>query len=385
MRKIRVLQVNKLYSPHIGGIERMVQLIAEGLCHSVDMQVLVCRHKGLGRNETVNDISVHRASSLGMMLSMPIAPSFPFLFKKLSQNADIVHFHTPFPLGDLSCLMAGYKGKVIVNWHSDVLRQKGFLWAYKLLATAFLRRADRVIVADSNIAKNSPLLQPFNEKCVVVPFGIDTRRFQLNDDMRKQAEGIRSKFGSPIVLCVGRLVYYKGVEQVIKSMCEVDAVLLLIGDGPLRLNLEKLVVQLGLTNKVVFLGMLSYDEMPAYFHACDVFVLPSVASTEAFGLVQLEAMACGKPVVNTRLPTGVPEVSRHQETGLTMPPGDAQALGVAIGTLLDDSALRQRYGENAKQRVREHFSLQKMLDSVQAIYGELVGCDIRSGRGTNDE
>ena len=143
------------------------------------------------------------------------------------------------------------------------------------------------------------------------------------------------------MLFVGRLVYYKGLEYLIEAMRWVpDAVLVVVGTGPLRGRLQRLSEQwLGCPGKVVFLGAVAEHDLCAWYHACDVFVLPSVELSEAFGLVQLEAMACAKPVVTTDLPTGVTYVNQHGHTGLVVPRRNSRALAEAINILLDNRQL----------------------------------------------
>ena len=155
-------------------------------------------------------------------------------------------------------------------------------------------------------------------------------------------------------------------------MKSVDAKLLIIGEGYLKENLQKLVGKLKIENKVFFLGRVGNSGIIAYYYACDIFVLPSIEKTEAFGLVQLEAMACGKSVVNTDLPTGVPYVSQDRITGLTVPPKDSEALAKAINILLNDESLRKKYGENGRKRVEKEFNLNIMTKKILNLYQDLV-------------
>jgi rhamnosyl/mannosyltransferase len=173
------------------------------------------------------------------------------------------------------------------------------------------------------------------------------------------------------VLFVGRLVYYKGVEYLIKAMKEVDAELLLIGDGKLRAELTALTNEMGLAHKVHFLGEISDEELPEYYHACDVFVLPSISPAEGFGLVQIEAQACGKPVVSTSLPTGVPFVNLHEKTGLIVPPKNSKALAEAINKLLGSSNVRKEYESRALERAQQ-FRAELMVRRVFQLYEELL-------------
>jgi glycosyltransferase involved in cell wall biosynthesis len=174
-----------------------------------------------------------------------------------------------------------------------------------------------------------------------------------------------------LVVSVGRLVYYKGLEYLIRAMADVRGKLVIVGDGPLRGKLERLTAQLGLAEKVIFAGVIDNADLLSYYHAAALFVLASVARSEAFGLVQIEAMAAGLPVVNTSLDSGVPFVSVHEETGLTVPPAEPQALASAINRLLDDSNLRQRFSRAAVLRARREFGLDTMLERTLYLYRDL--------------
>jgi rhamnosyl/mannosyltransferase len=220
--------------------------------------------------------------------------------------------------------------------------------------------------------QTSPSLGAVADRCRVVPLGIDPARFELDAAGQERARAARRRFGDPLVLFVGRLVYYKGLEYLVTAMRDVNANLLIVGSGPLRGALERQVQRLGLTARVHFVDVASDADVVTYLHACDAFVLPSVHNSEAFGLVQVEAMACGKPVVNTALPTGVPFVSVDGMTGLTVPPRDAPALAAAIGRLLEDRALRERLGAGARARVDAEFTLRRMLDRVLDVYREAL-------------
>ncbi len=368
---MKVLQVAKFYHPFIGGVEKVVQEIAEGLNNTIDMRVLVCRILGFGKEAIVNGVRVAYASCVGVFLSMPISLSLPFLLRRMSSGCDILHFHGPFPLGELAFLLVRPRARTIVWWHMDVIRQKRMRALYRPVLLRFLRRVDRIIVATPQHIDSSPVLPAFRDKCEVIPYGIEIERFRMSPAAREASDRVRERHGARIVLFVGRLVYYKGVTHLVRAMQQIDAKLLLVGDGPLKEDLRRAAADLGVADKVCLLGGLSDDEITAHYHACDVFVLPSVANTEGFGLVQLEAMACGKPVVNTNLPTGVPYVSVDGETGITVPPGDSLAIAAAVNRLLGDPDLRRRLGENGRRRVENGFTRQRMVEKVLDLYRRL--------------
>lgn len=372
MQKIKILQITKFFYPHFGGMEKVVRDINIGLKEDVNMKILTCQVKGKGEKEIIDDIKVFRAGSIGTYFSVPISFTFPFMLKKLSDDRDILHFHLPFPLAVMSYLLAKPKGKIVVWWHSDILRPKNLYKLYKPFLRRFLNKVDKIIVATPYHIKNSDILKDFKERCEIIPYGVDIEKYNFTDEIKEEAEKINGKYGPKIVLFVGRLIYYKGLEYLIQAMKGVDAKLLIIGEGKLQGSLQKLAENLKIGGRVFFLGRVKNSDILEYYRACDIFVLPSIEKTEAFGLVQLEAMACGKPIVNTNLPTGVPYVSLDKITGLTVPPKDAKALAGAINNLLNDENLRKKYGENGKRRAKKEFSKKIMIDKVFDVYKQLI-------------
>ena len=378
--KIRVLQVNKLYHPVTGGIERVVQQLAEGLCEDTDTKVLVCRKKGRTIVEQIAGVEVTGASSMGMLSSLPLSVSFLWKFRRMVKDRDIVHIHMPFPLGDLACFLSGYKGKVILWWHSDIVRQKKLMKLYRPLMEWLLRRADCIVVATQGHIDGSRYLKPYQDKCRIIPFGVDPKIEKEADRWYEEggpSERSQEKNAAVKYLFVGRLVYYKGCRTMIEAFVQAakaDSYIQLdiVGTGPLEPELKKQTEELGLTDRIHFHASVGDDELIGFFKECDVFVLPSLQRSEAFGLVQIEAMAFGKPVINTKLPSGVPYVSLHGETGLTVEPGNTAELAEAMQYLAEHPAERRRMGERARERMDEQFRMDKMLERVLRLYEEFV-------------
>jgi len=308
---MNVLQVSKYYYPEVGGLEQVVRAFAAGLNGpEYTMRVLAATPRGRGRTETIDGVRVRKAACLGELSSTPIAPLFPVELAAAGRTADVLHFHLPNPAAVVSQLSLGPAG------------------------------------VDSPTGTEPPS---------------DTDRppgFDLPIDPDRST-----------VLFVGRLSYYKGVEYLLDAMGGVDATLLVVGDGEQRAALERRTRE---REGVAFLGRVSDATLKRCYAAADVFVLPSVAPSEAFGIVQLEAMAHGTPIVNTALPTGVPWVSKDGKTGLTVPPKDADALADAIERLLANPDLRRQYGENARERVHRRFSRETMLDAMAAVYEDVT-------------
>jgi len=367
---MKVLQINKLYYPFTGGVEQVAYDISNELSDKVDMNVLVANDKFKQSSELINGAKVLRSASIGRYFSMPVAPKFPLELKKI--NADIFHYHLPFPLGVVSDLIVNPRGKKIITWHSDIIKQKNILKFYKPFLNKFLDKVDKIVTTSPNMIEKSSFLQEYRDKCTVIPLGINPQDFELNSYTKEKKEEIKENYDKPIIFFVGRLVYYKGIEVLIRAMENIDAQLLIGGTGPLEEDLKNLVDSLDLNDNIKFLGFIKDEDLSAYYHASEFFVLPSVAPSEAFGIVQLEAQACGKPVISTNLPTGVPYANKDQKTGIVVEPNSVKELNNAIQKLLKDDSLRKKLGQNAKERVNNKFTIKKMGEAYLNLYNDLL-------------
>jgi glycosyltransferase involved in cell wall biosynthesis len=231
-----------------------------------------------------------------------------------------------------------------------------------------MKRASAIIVTSQRYLESSEELAPYRAKCHVIPLGIETSYFAEADP--QSAAEVRAIYGERIVIAVGRMVPYKGFDVLIRSMKNVEGKLLLIGSGPQEEELKALVESEKLGDKVVMLGRV--DDLRPFYQASSIFVLPSRTRAEAFGLVQLEAMASGLPVINTTIDSGVQELSIHGETGLTVVPEDSVALGHAMQLLLADEPLRRRLGSAARLRVALEFTADQMASRVLALYAQVL-------------
>jgi len=363
---MRVLQVNKLYHPWRGGIEQVVQDISEGLQgRGWTVDVLTCVPHGPGREDRVNGVRVFRSSSVGVYLSMPLSIDLISRFHRLQGAYDVILLHHPFPLGFLAHWLTRPVTPTVVWYHADITRQRITGAAFRPVLNLVLRRSARVCVSSQHLSTHSEILRPFRDRCAVVPFGVPPEKFERTRVIEQEAADLRARFGSPLLLAVGRLVPYKGYDVLLAAMERVAASLIIVGDGPLRDTLLRTVCQRRLGDRVFFVG--AVPSTVPYFHACDALVLPSVSKAEAFGIVQVEAMLCGKPVVNTALSTAVPEISLDGVTGLTVPPGDAEALAAALQRLVADPELRSRLGTQARSRAVSQFSLDAFLNGASAV------------------
>ena len=368
MARPRVLQVGKFYAPHKGGIETHLQLLCGELRKHTELQVVVASDTHRGTDEVIEGVRVKRASSWATVAAAPFCPGMVSAIRE--SRADIVHLHLPNPAAILAYLASGHKGVLICSYHSDIVRQKVLGKVFSPFLNSALSRSAAIISASPNYIESSDVLQSFRSQCHVIPYGIPTESFTDSDSPKVHA--IRKQYGPNLIIAVGRLVYYKGFQYLIRAMEKVQGRLLLVGDGPLRAELEAEARACNVADKVVFLGKV--DDVIPYYHAAELFVLPSVARSEAFGIVQLEAMACGKPVINTDLDSGVTYVSVDGLTGRTVPPEDAEALGSAITQLLSNPELRSRYGDAARSRVEQLFTLETMTKKMLDLYRH-VGAD----------
>jgi len=364
---MRVLQLGKFYDPFVGGMETVLKEICESLVDQVEFQVIVANTRCRTEHEN-RKVPVTRVASLGKLFSCSLAPSFPFWARRF--DPDLIHVHLPNPLAELSALMADRNIPVVAQFHSDVVRQRNLLKLYGPFLDAFYRRANCIVVPTPRHIEISRFVSKYREKCRVVPFGVPISRFELDETGRNKADELRD--GLPSVLCVGRLVTYKGVEFLIRALENIKARLRIIGTGPLEGSLKNLAREKGIADRVEFLGHVSNQDLIAYYHACDVFVLPSITNAEMFGVVQLEAMACRKPVISTNLPTGVSWVNQHGKTGYVVPPGNAEVLARSIQHLISNSQLREEMGEAGRMRVAQHFTSTKMAEAMLQVYREIL-------------
>jgi rhamnosyl/mannosyltransferase len=367
-RRARVLHVGKFYPPHMGGIETHLEALCGGLKTSFDLRVLVSSDDANASEEVLDDVAVSRVPTRLTLASTPLCPSMPARIR--NSAADLVHIHLPNPMAVLAYLASGHRGPLVITYHSDTVRQKVLGALFGPFLHQVLRRSSAIITTSPNYLRTSPVLARYQDRCHVIPLGIPIEDFDHCDP--SAAEAMRRQFGDRLIVSVGRLVYYKGFAYLIRAMAHIQAKLLIVGEGPLRDKLTALASEVGVADRVIFLGKIDHDTLVACYHASRVFVLASIARSEAFGIAQVEAMAAGLPVVNTNLDSGVPFVSLHEQTGLTVPPEDPAALAAAITRLLDDPALSARYGEAAHLRARQEFSLQTMTSRTTDLYQRLL-------------
>jgi glycosyltransferase involved in cell wall biosynthesis len=367
-RRPKVLHVGKFYPPHMGGIETHLQALSEQLIGSLDLNVLVASDCRRQAREVLAGVRVLRVATPLTLFSTPLCPALISAIR--ASDAELLHIHLPNPTAVMAYLASGHRGRLVFTYHSDTVRQRVLGSLFEPFLHAALRRSSAIIATSPNYLETSQVLQAHRDRCHVIPYGIDTGQFQYCSP--GSVARLRQQYGDRVVLAVGRLVYYKGFEYLIRAMKDVRGKLVLVGDGPLRGHLENLASQLGVTEKVVFAGEIHNANVVPYYHATDIFALPSVARSEAFGIVQIEAMAAGLPVVNTSLDSGVPFVSVHKETGLTVPPADVPALADALNRLLDDVDLRKSLGQAGRLRAQQEFNSKTMASRTLRLYQTVI-------------
>jgi glycosyltransferase involved in cell wall biosynthesis len=367
-RRLKVLHVGKFYPPHMGGIETHMEALCGGLCNYVDLRVVVASSDSTATDEMLDGVAVSRVATRLMLASTPLCPGM--ISKICNDRSDIIHLHFPNPLAVLGYLASRHCGRLVVTYHSDMVRQKVLGPMFEPFLHAALRRSSAIITTSPNYLRSSSVLAQHQERCHVIPLGIPTERFDHCDP--KIAEGIRQQYGDRLIVSVGRLVYYKGFEHLIRAMRQVNGTLLIVGEGPLDEPLRALARELGVADRVHFMGKISHDQLVACYHAAKIFVMASVVRSEAFGIAQVEAMAAGLPVVNTQLDSGVPFVSVHEQTGLTVPPGNPGALAEAVNRLLDNPDLRASLGAAAVLRAHQEFSLDAMVSRTMSLYEQVM-------------
>lgn len=370
---LKVLQHVKSFHTTFGGVERVVEELVPVLNRYPDLEVdVLCQGSenreyplaGRGRvYEAKSDLAIAAASLSWRDLSV---------WRKIASRYDVVHVHLPWPQSNLNLWLKRFDGAIVVHWHSDIVRQRLLYGGFRWLERWLLQRADRICATSPKLLEQSASLDGFRHKALSIPIGIPAAAHDIGQD---EIDALRRRYGRRrIVFTLGRLVPYKGFEHLVRSAALLgpDGLILIGGDGPLRGYLDALVRESGVADKVILLGRLSGRDVELYMRACAAFCLPSVQKSEAFGIVQIEAMRAGRPVVSTRIHgSGVDWVNQDGVTGLTVDAGDPAALAAALNRLVADVDAAQRFGASARRRYEELFTVERMAAAVRAMYMSL--------------
>jgi glycosyltransferase involved in cell wall biosynthesis len=375
--QMRVLQLGK-YWRKPGGIETHVKTLCKTLAVAgVNVVNLVSSINHKSDSFQRDGYTVVESPQLGVLFSTSIAPRMLTDARRLHAEKafDLIHLHFPEPMSHLVSLALPAHIPRVITWHSDIVKQRRVLKLYKPFQTLEINRSKAIVAATRTHFTSStqiPSNYPDSQKHVI-PFGIDFDWLELTPYLADKAKSIRSQArGKFVVFALGRQVRYKGFDVLLNALQHTVAYLILGGEGPLTSQLKDQAQKLGISDRVVFTGKLSEEDAAACYHACDVFCLPSVTPNEAFGIVQVEAMACGKPVICTKLNNGVNEINPHMQTGLTVSPSDPIALSKAINQLRDNPTLATSLGRTAQQHARNKFSTENMITQYLALYEKVI-------------
>jgi glycosyltransferase involved in cell wall biosynthesis len=365
-RQYSVLHLGKYYPPHKGGMEIYLKQLIRGQSPTIDVAAIVANDTRHTQEEFIDGAKITRVASFGLVASVPVCPGLTSAIRR--SPAELVHIQMPNPGAAFAFLLSGHSGKVVVTHHADIIGKKLLRRLSDPIVDRLMKRAARIIVTSARYRDSSLELEPYREKCRVVPLGIDVQQAASADLLI--AQQIRQQFGDRLILAVGRLVPYKGFDVLIRAMKQVDAKLLVIGTGPMHDVLTRLIATKGVGAKVTLLGHV--EEIRPYFAAASFLAFPSVTRAEAFGIVQLEAMSAGLPIINTYVNSGVEDISLNGKTGITVPPGDVTALAEAMQLLLERDDLRRQYGEAARERASAEYSADLMCKRTIKVYDEVL-------------
>lgn len=354
------------YPPIAGGMECHMALMCSLQSKTENVRALTCSRSIRSREVQYNGVTVHEVGEWGRFQSAPLSPSFPRHLKR--GDADVVVLHVPNPTGEIAFLASRSRAKLVVRYQSDVVRQAVAMRIYGPFFRRLLARADAILVSSPQYLETSTYLQPVRDQCRVVPLGILAERF--DHPRGERVAELRKKYGGRYVLFSGRHRWYKGLEYLVEASTRIPGPIVIAGEGTERRRIMKMAEKLG--SGIFFPGELSEEDLVDHLHGCAVFVLPSVERSEAFGIGILEAHACAKPVVATRLGTGVEYVNLDGETGMNVSPRDPRALAEAITTLLEDSGRCEAMGRFASTRVRKDFDARDVAAEELEVYRKVL-------------
>lgn len=365
---MKVIQLVKYYFPNPGGMERFVKMLSEGMSRKELVDTLIyTNHTQKNKENTTEEVSeklkIIRKRVNFYFKSQPMNFFYTDLDRYI-ENCDVIHLHYPYPNLELYLIRNLEKvkdKKIIITWHANIGKSR-WSWAESALTLVtynLLKRADKIVVTSPQLIEESNLLQKFKDKTSVIPIGSDLPIEKTSKQFPKNR-----KFS---VLFVGKLRKYKGVDILLKSLVGLDINCTIVGSGEEMTYLVGLSKKLELEKFVRFRGEVSDDVLKTLYASHDLFVLPSINEAEAFGIVQLEAMSYGMPVINTKLNSGVPHVSLDNFSGLTVMPNNVQELKSALRTLSTNRLMYERLSSNALKRM-EYFSLDNLVNSYLSEY-----------------
>ncbi len=370
---MKIVHIYKDYAPVLGGIENHVRDIAEAQAsNGHQVTVIVNQLKGLrGTTETINGVRVVKVKRHLDVQSAPIGVTFPYHVWRETRGADIVHVHAPYPIGEACNLIFGREKKTVITWHSDIVRQKTLLRVYAPLLKMALNHAQRIIIGSQPYRDSSIWLKPHIKKTSIVPYGADLSRFEKQQPNAKLLDLKRD--GKFVTLTVGRLRYYKGLDTLIRALKNLPEVIaVIVGIGPMAAEWKSLAQDIGVVSQIVWAGEVTDAELPSYFQAADVYVLPANSRAESYGIALVEALACGLPLVTTEVGSATSWINQDHVTGFVVAPESPPQLAHAIRTLQSQPNLIQKMRIAARARAEQEFSQALMLSRIEQIYREVA-------------
>lgn len=367
---MKVLHIGKYYWPKKGGIENHMKMLCEGLARLGNrVRAVVSNEENSFSKEKINGVEVVRLPKLFSAFGQPI---FSGLAREIEKyNPDVIHLHLPNPLAALAAMKT--KKPVVITYHSDIIGKPPVLTQTMEYATKkILEKSSAIIVTSRKYVEGSNILRRAGSKIRVIPLAVETSKQKpaslAEVKKTKALLGLRDEL---VLLFVGRLVPYKGLRFLIGALPLLHGKfkLIVVGNGPLEVELKSLVSKLSVDKKIIFLPEQDEKNLSNLYSACDIFVLPSHMRSEAFGIVQMEAMAHGKPVVSCNIPgSGVSWVNKDSESGIVVEPESSRSLARAITKLMSSPRLRKKLGKGALERAVKFFDSKKMVIDTDKVY-----------------
>ena len=372
MNNFKVLQFGRNFPPHIGGTEQVMYDLTTGLNEAgTKCDVLCCNDTNKYQVDEQQGYKVIRNKTILKVGSISISPEQIFTLRKIWRSYDLIQVHHPAPMATLALWLVRPKSKLVVYWHSDIVRQKVLLMFFKPFQNWLLKKASAIIATTPYYIQGSDALLKYPQKTSYIPIGIQglIGNNKLTNDLRSTYKGKK------VIFSLGRLVEYKGFAYLVEAAKYLsdDYVILIGGEGRLRADIEERIKKHSLENRVKLLGKVPDEQLSPYFELCDLFCLSSVTKNEAFGLVIIEAMSLSKPVVATKIPgSGVHWVNEDGVSGVNVEAEDAKALADAIKGILENPSRRTALSEGALKRFNSFFKKDKMIGSFSQLYQQLL-------------
>ncbi|MAS15586.1 MAG: glycosyl transferase family 1 [Nitratireductor sp.] len=362
---MRILHVFKTYIPDsFTGIERVIWELGEGLAdNGVETHVLSLSTKPHAGIYQVGRHFGHQAKQNFHFASAGWSLDIFSVFKKLSQDVDVVHYHFPWPTADLLHLVTRRGTPSLVTYHSDVVRQKFLYPIYKPLMSRFLGEVDAIVATSPNYKESSPVLKKFSEKVDIIPIGIKDSTYVSNNNVKRWKEEI----GEGFFLFIGALRYYKGLGTLLEAARITGFPVVIAGDGEMFEEISKTA-----GGGVKLLGSVSEEDKLALLSLCTAFVFPSHLRSEAFGVALLEASRSARPMISCEIGTGTTFVNIDGETGLVVPPSDPDALATAMRCFFGNPRKAEEMGKRARARYEEFFTSEMMCQKYLKLYHSLI-------------